>query len=522
MTRIRIVVAPNAFKGCLSAVDVADAMSQAAAAVCPLAEIVSLPMADGGDGTMKTLVSSVPDAKLIKMNVADPLLRPIEVEYGIINGGKTAIIDMASASGLALLKDKERNPLKATSYGTGQLMKDALDRGIEKIVLGIGGSATIDGGIGIAAALGYKLYDKAGEEITNWCGESLANIGRIDGTQIHPGLKTAKITVACDVDNPLCGETGAAFVFGEQKGANKASIRTLDAGLRNLDDVWKKTFNITMLNEKGSGAAGGVGAGLRVFCNAELKPGFDLVAETSGLDKAIRKANLVLTGEGAVDESTKYGKVPYGVGLRAKKYKIPVICLAGHLGANAHTILGAPEAAADGGHPPGLYDLESGITSLFSIAPGPVDEKVSMENAREYIRNTSENVIRLWWSGFHASLGKVTAAGEGEIRPLRQPPPESTHNFVVEFVRSTFHLQTDHQTSIGPRRPFEGRGGPGKKRKCTSCKDWLKKCKCPKTDNGQKKDDNKMTPGVPGTMTHTLAPPQPQQMQMTAMNPKPY
>lgn len=325
---MKIIIAPDSFKGTMSALKVASIISEEYKKVFPKADIIKLPMADGGEGTTDTLISAT-NGSQIELTVEGPLGDPVALKYGIINDGKTAIMEMASASGIELVPTNRLDPMKASTYGTGEMIKDALLKGVEEIIIGIGGSATVDGGIGMAQALGYKLLDHDGFAI-NRGGASLNTISKIGTDTVIPQLSKCKIKVACDVTNPLTGKNGAAAIYGPQKGATTEMIPILDQGLENL-------YNICKVNEllktktPGDGAAGGLGMGLRAFCNATIESGAELVCDVIKLDKMLNSANLLITGEGKTDQQTLSGKLCTIISKHAKKYKVPVMLISGSI-----------------------------------------------------------------------------------------------------------------------------------------------------------------------------------------------
>lgn len=373
---MKIVIAPDSFKGSLSAKVVADCIERGIKKIYAKAYIVKIPMADGGEGTVQSLVDGS-EGNIKKVKVKGPLLKEVEAFYGILGDGKTAVIEMAAASGLPLITKEERNPLKATTYGTGQLIKHALDMGCSSIIIGIGGSSTNDGGAGMVQALGIELLDQSGEEI-GFGAEGLSRLHRVDLRNMDPRIKKCKITAACDVNNPLCGPNGASHVFGPQKGADEEMIKVLDDNLSNFADVIKKDLNIDMKDVPGSGAAGGLGGGLLAFLSAELKRGIDIVIETTKLEESIKDADLVITGEGMIDYQTAFGKTPFGVAKIAKKYNIPVIAIAGGIGEGAET----------------LYD--KGFTSIFSIVDKPMELEEAIADASILLEKTTERIMRIF------------------------------------------------------------------------------------------------------------------------------
>ncbi len=333
---MKIVVAPDSFKGSLTAVEVSDAIEQGIREIFPEAEIVKIPMADGGDGTVQCLVNAT-GGEILRKKVTDPLGDEVLASYGILGDKKTAVIEMAEASGLTLVPENKRNPLITTTYGTGQLIKAALDQGCRKMIIGIGGSATNDGGAGMAQALGAKLLDKDGEEI-GFGGGELKKVFRIDTKYLDNRLSETEVLIASDVSNPLCGPKGATRVYGPQKGATPEMIKKLDESLAYFAEIIKRDLSKDIKDIPGAGAAGGLGAGLIAFLNAELKPGIEIIIEIVKLEQAIKDANLVITGEGKIDSQTIYGKAPIGVAKIAKKYSIPVIAVAAIISEDADIV----------------------------------------------------------------------------------------------------------------------------------------------------------------------------------------
>jgi len=323
---MKIVVAPDSFKGSLTAVEVADAIEQGIREIFPEAEIVKIPMADGGDGTVQCLVNAT-GGEILKEKVTGPLGDEVLASYGILGDKKTAVIEMAEASGLTLVPENKRNPLITTTYGTGELIKIALDQGCRKMIIGIGGSATNDGGAGMVQALGVKLLDKDEEEL-GFGGGELKKVFRIDTKYLDNRLSETKVLVASDVSNPLCGPKGASWIYGPQKGATPEIIKELDESLAHFAEIVKRDLNKDVKDIPGAGAAGGLGASLMAFLDAELRPGIEIVIEIVRLERAIKGADLVITGEGKIDSQTIYGKAPIGVAKIAKKYNIPVVAIA--------------------------------------------------------------------------------------------------------------------------------------------------------------------------------------------------
>lgn len=375
---MKIIVAPDSFKGSLTSVQAAEAIERgikkAALAYNENVEVVKVPMADGGEGTVEAIISAV-GGKIIPTKALDPLARPVDSFFGILPDN-TAVIEMAAASGLNLLKEEERNPLKATSYGTGQLIKAALDMGCKNIIIGIGGSATNDGGVGMAQALGVKFLDEEGKQI-GFGGQELSKICKIDISDLDGRAKDAKFVIASDVKNPLCGPEGASAIYGPQKGATPEMIKILDKNLEHLADIIKRDLGKDIKDLPGAGAAGGLGAALMAFLNAKLQPGIEIVMELSNFKEKVRNTDIIFTGEGATDYQTKFGKVPFGVAQVAKEDNKPVICISGSL------LEGYEE----------LYKY--GISAMFSIINKPMELKEAMERGEELLDKTSENLFRL-------------------------------------------------------------------------------------------------------------------------------
>ncbi|WP_142784225.1 glycerate kinase [Changchengzhania lutea] len=326
---MKIVLAPDKFKGSLTGTQFCNAVEEGVKALLPDAKIVKLPLADGGDGTIEILEYHL-KGKRITVNVNDPLFREIEASYLYMNSIKTAFIEMAEASGMYLLKKEEQNCFNTTTLGTGELILDAINKGAKTIILGIGGSATNDCGMGMATALGYKFEDINCKELKA-IGKNLSRINNINSNYVIGSLKSIDFKVACDVTNPLYGEHGAAFVYGPQKGASEDEIKELDEGLKNISMLFKKQFNMDVQSIKGAGAAGGMGAGALVFLNAELKSGIDLVKNLVDFDAKIKDADWIITGEGKLDSQTLSGKTIDGVIASAKKQNIAVAALCGSI-----------------------------------------------------------------------------------------------------------------------------------------------------------------------------------------------
>lgn len=372
---MKIVVAPNAFKGSISAKQAADVMAQAVSELYPDINTVKVPFSDGGDGLLEVL-RDIMEGSIQKVKVKDPLGREIVSELCIVEKEKIAAIEMARASGLALLKKHELDPTKTTTLGTGELIKYALDLGVKKIIIGIGGSATNDGGIGVASALGIRFLDKNGKELYP-CGGNLIKIQDIDLSGLDPRIKECEIVVVCDVDNPLLGENGATRVYGPQKGATLKMIEILEKGLKNLAQIIKRKRGMDITNIPGGGAAGGLGAGLYAFLGGKLKKGIEVMKELTSLDEKIKGASLVITGEGKLDNQIFFGKGPYGVAETANKYNVPCIALCGSIDVNMDF----------------KKARQRGIHGIFTIIPGPVSLDTAMKNVREYLKDATQRVV---------------------------------------------------------------------------------------------------------------------------------
>lgn len=323
----KIVVASDSFKGSLTSLDVAQNVEKAIREVYPLCDVLKVNVADGGEGTMEALQQTLGGVR-VSLVVKDPLGREIEATYVILNDGITAVVEMSAASGLPLLKSDERNPLKTSTYGTGQLICDALDRGCRKILVGIGGSATNDAGMGMLQALGYRFLDAQGNQLQP-VGENLQLVSSIDSTGRHPDLDKTEFVVACDVKAPLYGRNGAAYVFAPQKGADQKMVEMLDAGLRHFSEVSSAMAGYDCSQMRGTGAAGGLGYAFRQYLDARLERGIEMVLDAIGFDDIISGADLVITGEGRVDSQTLTGKTPFGVAQHAHRQRIPVVVIGG-------------------------------------------------------------------------------------------------------------------------------------------------------------------------------------------------
>ena len=362
---MKIVVAPQAFKGTASAADAAEAMRRGVLRAAPDSSVAVIPIADGGGGTVDALVTAT-GGRGVTSPAADPLGRPINAAWGVLSDGETAVIETAAASGLALLADSERDPTVTTTRGTGDLIRAALDSGHRRILVGLGDSATNDAGVGMAQSLGFRALDESGRDLPPG-GGALSRLHSLDATAAHPALASASVVALCDVTNPLCGPEGASAVFGPQKGACAEQIKALDAALCRFAEVVNDQMGLDVHNMPGAGAAGGLGAGLVVFCDASLRPGFEVVSEAVRLADSLAGADLVLTGEGRLDSQTLSGKGVCGVAALAREHGRPEV--AAIVGSDA---LGAEGSAA------------IGIDGVFEIAPsqnGTADTLLRIEEA---------------------------------------------------------------------------------------------------------------------------------------------
>ncbi|MCG0240050.1 MAG: glycerate kinase [Firmicutes bacterium] len=382
---MRIVVAPDSFKGSLTAAEAARAMARGVRAVWPEAEVLEVPMADGGEGTVDALVAAT-GGRYVTRQVTGPLGRPVEARFGILGDGETAVIEMAAASGLLLVPPAERDPRYTTTYGTGELIRAALDLGVRRIVCGIGGSATNDGGAGMVQALGGRLLKADGTEI-GFGGAALLELDRIDLSGLDPRLQDVEILVACDVDNPLCGPRGASAVYGPQKGATPEMVELLDRALGHLADVMARDLGRDVRDIPGAGAAGGLGAGLMGFLGARLRPGVEVVMEAVRLDALVEGAALVITGEGKTDGQTLAGKVPLGVARVAARKGVPVIVVSGAVTPDADRL------------------LDHHIAALLSICEGPIALEEAMARAAELLERATARALRLVQVGFDLRRG---------------------------------------------------------------------------------------------------------------------
>ncbi len=370
----KVVLAPQGFKGSLAGMEIAAAMERAVARVWPAATTVPVPVADGGDGTLRALVDAS-GGRIEVANVTDPLGRPVLAQWGVLGDGRTAVIEMARSSGLALLGEDERNPLLTTTYGVGELMLAALDEGYRHLIVGVGGSATVDGGAGMAQALGAALLSEDGEALGRG-GGALSRLARVDPSGLDPRLAETTVEVACDVNNPLSGELGAAVVFGPQKGADEEMVRTLAHGLRRFARVVRRDLGREVADVPGGGAAGGLAAGLVAFAGAHLRSGADLVLGAVGLDAKLDEADLVLVGEGRMDRSTVYDKAPVAVARRAKQRGIPVVAVVGSTGEGFEAV------------------RDHGIDAVFSLVDGATTPEEAMRRTASLVERVTERACR--------------------------------------------------------------------------------------------------------------------------------
>lgn len=372
---MRIVVAPQALKGSLTAAEVGQAIASGVQRVYPQAEIVTIPVADGGEGTVQTLVDAT-GGEIVQQTVTGPLGTPVPAFFGLLGDGETAAIEMASCAGLPLVPQEQRDPRITTTYGVGELLLAAVECGRRRFIFGIGGSATNDGGAGMMQALGASLLTAQSEGIARG-GAALTTLSRISIERLDSRLQECVIEVACDVTNPLCGPMGASAVYGPQKGATPDMIGVLDAALDHYATMIERDLGQKVRDIPGSGAAGGLGAGLLAFLHATLRPGAELVLEAVKLEDALRSANLVITAEGQIDEQTAYGKSVGAVARLAKRYNVPVLALAGSLGDNYQKV----------------YEL--GVDGIAVLPSGPMTLQYAMEHAAMLTTDATERMLRI-------------------------------------------------------------------------------------------------------------------------------
>lgn len=377
---MKIILAPDSYKGSLTALEVCRAMEKGIRRVLPEAEVSSIPMADGGEGTVQSLVDAT-GGRILRRMVTGPLGEKVEAFFGIMGDGKTGVIEMAAASGLPLVPDGRRNPRLATTFGTGELILAAVEEGCQRLVVGIGGSATNDGGAGMAMALGYRFLKKDGAELPLG-GAALKDLDRVVDTRpTGCRLQGVEVIVACDVNNPLTGPDGASAVYGPQKGATPEMVEELDAALERFALVVERDLGVQVRDLPGAGAAGGLGAGLKAFLGAELKPGIEIVAEALKLKERMREAELVFTGEGRIDSQTIKGKTPIGVAQAAKSHDLPVLAVAGSLGSGAEMV------------------FEHGIDGLSSIVDKPMELQEALLRADDLVAAATERMLRIYLVG---------------------------------------------------------------------------------------------------------------------------
>jgi glycerate kinase len=379
---MKVIVAPDKFKGSLTAPEAAHAIARGIARAAPSAEIDLVPMADGGEGTVEALVEAT-GGEYGEALVTGPMGHPLLARYGKLGDGRTAVIEMAAASGLVLVRQADRNPLEASTFGTGELILAAIEAGADRLIVGIGGSATNDGGAGMAQALGFRLLDADGIDLPPG-GGPLDRLDRIISPEIHR-LRGIEIAVACDVANPLCGPTGASAVYGPQKGATPEDVVILDRNLARLARIIERDLGMTVADRPGSGAAGGLGAGLIAFAGGKLEPGVSLVIEAVGLAGRLEGADLCLTAEGSIDGSSAFGKTAVGVARLAKALGCPTLAIAGSIGPGAESVL-----------------LE-GVDAYFSLCPGPTTLGDAMSHAAEWLERAAEQAMRAFLAGLRAN-----------------------------------------------------------------------------------------------------------------------
>ncbi|MEH7533137.1 glycerate kinase [Bacillus toyonensis] len=373
---MKVVIASDSYKESLKAIEVCEAIERGFGAIFPKAEYVKIPIGDGGEGTVDSLVDAT-GGSVVSLYVTGPLREGVQAFYGISTDKKTAFIEMASASGLQLVPVEKRNPFITTSKGTGELILHALDQGVKHIILGLGGSATNDGGAGMLSALGVRFIDEKGEAIDP-SGGTLHSIVTIDFSRMDSRLKEITIEAACDVNNPLVGMRGASFVFGAQKGGDVEMLKRLDENLKHYATILKRYVSLDVSEIPGAGAAGGMGAAVIAVLKGSLRKGIEIVLDHTNFDKHIEDADLIITGEGRIDEQTAYGKAPVGVAGRAKLLHIPVIAIGGSVSPNY----------------PVVY--EKGIDAVFSITPFPMALDEAYKMAKENIEMTARNIAAVW------------------------------------------------------------------------------------------------------------------------------
>lgn len=370
----KFLLIPDSFKGTMSSEEICSIMEQAIKKHHPGSEIISVPVADGGEGSVDAFLKAV-GGERISAQVKGPYFNDMDAFYGIINNGKTAVIEMAACAGLPLVECNP-DPKKTTTYGVGQLIEDAVRRGCEKIIIGLGGSCTNDAGTGAAAALGVTFTNQSGNAFIP-AGGTLKDIVHIDTSNLLPALKKVEMVAMCDIDNPLYGENGAAYVFGPQKGANEEAVKELDEGLRNLDKILLQDLKLSLANVKGAGAAGGMGCGMVAFCGASLRMGIETVLDTVSFDCLVQGVDYVFTGEGKLDSQSLRGKVVIGVAHRAKKSGVPVIAVVGDFGEGVENV------------------YNEGVTAVFSINNMAIPFREAKLRSKYDLALTMDNLMRL-------------------------------------------------------------------------------------------------------------------------------
>ncbi len=378
-TVMKIIIAPQGFKGGISGLEAARAIARGVLAAAPEAKTVLLPVADGGDGTLHALVDAT-GGEIFTSTVTGPINQQVEAQWGVMGDGRTAVIEMARASGLAMVPPRRRNPRVTSTLGTGQILKEAAEKGFNRVIVGLGGSATNDAGAGMATALGARFLDSRGNALPPG-GAALVSLDRLDTSGLLPRLTDMEIIAATDVTNPLCGPTGASAIFGPQKGASKDVVAELDAALLNFAQVVKRDIGYDVLDIPGGGAAGGLGAGLIAFAGAKIQSGIDMVCKALDFDRHLAGADLVITGEGRADRSTVFDKAPVGVARHAKAQSVPTVLLAGSLGE---------------GHEE-LY--QHGVASILCISDGAMTFQQALSRTGTMLEGTAERAVRLFLLG---------------------------------------------------------------------------------------------------------------------------
>jgi len=371
----KVVIAIDSFKGCLTSAEANEAARQGVLSACPSCEVITIPVADGGEGWLDILVA-LTNGNYIPVKAHDPLMKPRKTAYGVSGDGKTVFIEMATINGLPLVPPEHRNPWITTSFGTGELIKDALQKGYRDFIIGLGGSATSDAGLGMLQALGFDILDAEGKEIEKG-GRAMQKVASISGENIVAGLREARFKIACDVTNPFYGAQGAAYVFAPQKGAGPAMVEQLDHGMRSLAKVFQQTTGRDITSAEGAGAAGGIAGAFMAFLNTEVKPGAEILLDMAAYNEKLEGADIVITGEGKADPQTCMGKVPFRILQRAKKRGIPVILIAGKV------------------EQPALLK-EAGFQNIYSIHPPqfPQEKAMDPDISRKHIRQVTEQICK--------------------------------------------------------------------------------------------------------------------------------